>query len=73
VRELAITPRGVRIEYRMAFMRPLKANEAMQELCDYLKGCSKNDPLLALRGSGKKLWADEHTDEYVKRLREGWE
>lgn len=33
----------------------------------------KNDPLLALRGSGKKLWADEHADEYVRRLREGWE
>jgi hypothetical protein len=31
------------------------------------------DPLLALYGSGKKLWADEHADEYVKRLREGWE
>ncbi|PYP86666.1 MAG: hypothetical protein DMG65_18430 [Candidatus Angelobacter sp. Gp1-AA117] len=31
------------------------------------------DPLLALRGSGKKLWADEHADEYVRRLREGWE
>ncbi|MFZ0951979.1 MAG: hypothetical protein WAN17_06920 [Candidatus Sulfotelmatobacter sp.] len=33
----------------------------------------KNDPLLALRGSGTKLWADEHADEYVRRLREGWE
>jgi hypothetical protein len=33
----------------------------------------KNDPLLALRGSGKKLWADEHADDYVRRLREGWE
>ena len=31
------------------------------------------DPLLALYGSGKELWADEHADEYVKRLREGWE
>lgn len=31
------------------------------------------DPLLALRGSGKGLWADEHADEYVRRLREGWE
>jgi hypothetical protein len=30
------------------------------------------DPLLALRGSGRKLWADEHADDYVKRLREGW-
>jgi hypothetical protein len=28
------------------------------------------DPLLALRGSGKDLWADEHADEYVRRLRE---
>jgi hypothetical protein len=31
------------------------------------------DPLLALYGSGKELWADEHADEYVARLREGWE
>jgi hypothetical protein len=33
----------------------------------------KNDPLLALVGSGKHLWADEHADEYVRRLREGWD
>lgn len=33
----------------------------------------EEDPLLALYGSGKDLWADEHADEYVKRLREGWE
>jgi hypothetical protein len=33
----------------------------------------KNDPLLALAGSGKDLWAEEHADEYVRRLREGWE
>jgi hypothetical protein len=32
----------------------------------------QDDPLLALRGSGKELWADEHADEYVRRLREGW-
>jgi len=30
------------------------------------------DPLLALRGSGRELWADEHADAYVNRLREGW-
>ncbi len=30
------------------------------------------DPLLSLRGSGTDLWADEHADEYVRRLREGW-
>jgi hypothetical protein len=33
----------------------------------------QSDPLLALYGSGKDLWADEHADEYVARLREGWE
>jgi hypothetical protein len=33
----------------------------------------KNDPLLALRGSGKHIWADEHADDYIRRLREGWE
>lgn len=30
------------------------------------------DPLLALRGSGRALWAEEHADEYVRRLRDGW-
>lgn len=34
---------------------------------------AKTDPLLSLRGSGKHLWADEHADDYVRRLREGWE
>jgi hypothetical protein len=33
----------------------------------------EDDPLLALRGSGKHLWADEHADQYVRRLREGWQ
>jgi hypothetical protein len=33
---------------------------------------SESDPLLALYGSGKKLWAEEHADDYVSRLREGW-
>ena len=40
----------------------MSAGKAMEE-----------DPLLALRGSGKDLWADEHADDYVRRLREGWE
>lgn len=30
------------------------------------------DPLLALRGSGQALWADERADDYVKRLRRRW-
>jgi len=31
------------------------------------------DPLLQLRGSGPDLWADEHADEYVRRLRKDWD
>ena len=30
------------------------------------------DPILALRGVGRELWADEEADAYVSRLREGW-
>jgi hypothetical protein len=37
------------------------------------RNLSKNDPLLDAVGSGKNLWADEPVDEYVRRLREGWE
>jgi len=32
-----------------------------------------DDPLLQLYGDGKDLWADEHADEYVRRIREGWD
>jgi len=46
----------------------------------YLDWCSQavrkaadQDPLLRLRGSGRRLWAGEHADDYVRRLREGWE
>jgi len=37
------------------------------------QAAAEQDPLLRLRGSGRKLWADEHADDYVRRLREGWE
>jgi hypothetical protein len=30
----------------------------------------EDDPLIQLVGSGKHIWADEHADEYVNRLRE---
>jgi hypothetical protein len=36
------------------------------------KAC-QSDPFLTLYGSGKELWSDEHRDEYVARLRAGWE
>jgi hypothetical protein len=32
-----------------------------------------SDPILSLSGSGKRVWADEPADEYVERLREGWQ
>jgi hypothetical protein len=34
---------------------------------------SAPDPILALVGLFKELWSDEHADDYVRRLREGWE
>jgi len=34
---------------------------------------AERDPLLALRGSGRDLWADEHADDYVRRLRDEWD
>jgi hypothetical protein len=37
------------------------------------KRAAQEDPLLGLYGSGRDLWADEPADEYVRRLREGWE
>lgn len=34
--------------------------------------CAASDPILALRGTGREIWADEDADAYVRRLREGW-
>jgi hypothetical protein len=34
---------------------------------------AEEDSILELRGLGKGLWADEHPDDYIRRLREGWE
>lgn len=31
------------------------------------------DPLLRLKGSGREIWKHEHADEFIRRLREGWE
>ena len=33
----------------------------------------KFDLLLRLTGSGKQIWSDQHADEYVRDVREGWE
>lgn len=42
---------------------------------DYVGDDSRRevDPILALRGAGRALWADETADDYVRRLREGWQ
>jgi hypothetical protein len=55
--------------------------EAYHDLLDWYRDWSRpdtdsvhqSDPLLALWGSGRELWSDEHADDYVRRLREGWE
>ncbi|HZZ41011.1 MAG TPA: hypothetical protein VFE06_17880 [Acidobacteriaceae bacterium] len=36
-------------------------------------GGPASDPLLRLRGSGREIWKHEHADEFVRKLREGWE
>lgn len=37
------------------------------------KSVEKSDPILQLRGLGKEIWVGEDPDEYVSRLRGGWE
>ena len=47
------------------------------DLLDWYAGWSgtsaQGDPLLALAGTGREVWKAEPADEYVRRLREGWE
>jgi hypothetical protein len=37
------------------------------------KSADSKDSILALRGLGQEIWADEDADSYVRRVREGWE
>lgn len=44
-----------------------------QDWCSiFSRSAAQEDPLLSLKGSGRQLWAHEHADEYVRRLREDW-
>jgi hypothetical protein len=43
------------------------------EFCTNPPFSAETDPILALRGSGREIWADEHADEYIRRLREDWD
>ena len=56
---------------------PVGYNDLLSWYHDWSLAVTNNspleDPLLSLLGSGKHLWADEHADDYVRRLREGWE
>ena len=64
---LATVSNGMRSEVKIVFMQPPKGNQDSRDCVETRR--NEDDPLLALRGSGKELWADE----YVARLREGWE
>ncbi|MCY3801273.1 MAG: hypothetical protein OXG46_06815 [Chloroflexi bacterium] len=35
--------------------------------------CREADPILSLQGLGRDVWAGEGADDYVVRLRQGWE
>jgi hypothetical protein len=37
------------------------------------KSADSKNSILALRGLGREIWADEDADSYVRRVREGWE
>lgn len=37
------------------------------------KGSKESDPILSLRGLGKEIWVNEKPDDYVSRIRGGWE
>jgi hypothetical protein len=37
------------------------------------KQVTESDPILGLRGLGKQLWVGEDPDDYVSRVRGGWE
>ena len=51
--------------------REAEATDEKQTVAD--KPARYLDPLLALYGSGKHIWADEHADEYVANLRKDWD
>jgi hypothetical protein len=77
--EAVIEVRSVWIGFAACFFTLLglgllwRRQEVIQKLRKEKAGrLFSTDPLLALCGSGKRLWADEHADDYVARLRQGW-
>jgi len=50
----------------------LHLEDRQEDRAAFAENSPHEDPLLALRGSGRELWADEHADDYVRRLRGDW-
>ena len=54
---------------------PAKYRDLVDWYCQQYAGANGpiNDPVMALRGLGKEIWADEDADAYVRRQRAGWQ
>ena len=39
---------------------------------EYVGASDETDPILSLRGLGRKIWTDENADSYVERVRGTW-
>lgn len=61
-----ITPRSEDIPARYRHLLDWYSKE-------YASNPEESDPILALYGIGRHLATDEHPDDYVRRLREGWD
>lgn len=63
-------PRRDQIPVRYHFLLDWYETEFAQEPAG---GHVTSDPILGLLGLGSEIWQGESADEYVRRLREGWE
>ena len=70
---LARVPRTVQELEGPAYLLPEPAEPEDLSLKEAAVEWPAPDPILALAGLGKEIWADENADAYVRRLREGWE
>ncbi|MEK7405941.1 MAG: hypothetical protein AAB225_12605 [Acidobacteriota bacterium] len=70
LRKGKIIPRRDQIPPRYHFLLDWYENEFAMAASDQR---TSPDPILGLLGLGSEIWAGESPDEYVRRLREGWE
>ena len=64
-----ITPRPQDIPARYHTLLDWYTNWSKQSRAAAASRRFEDDPLIQLIGTGKHIWADEHADEYVERLR----